>query len=224
MPVGFFLSGGLDSSAIVAIAKKLHPDKKWNCYTINTGEGDTFEGFADDLHYARVVAKYLDVNLFEVDAQHDIVRDFDKMVWHLDEPQADAAPLNVYNICQLARKNGDIVLLGGTAGDDLFSGYRRHQALNFEKYYGFIPNFLRAIIQNFSKNLPISNPTFRRAKKLLSHINKPQLERMAAFYEWLPLNINKSLFSKNIQIEIKDYQPNQYLIDALKNIQPKKVH
>ena len=46
------------------------------------------------------------------------------MIWHLDEPQADAAPLNVLNISHAARENGNVVLLGGAGGDDLFSGYR----------------------------------------------------------------------------------------------------
>jgi asparagine synthase (glutamine-hydrolysing) len=63
------------------------------------------------------------------------------MIWHLDEPQADAAPLNVLNIAQLAREKGIKVLLGGTGGDDIFSGYRRHQALNFEKYFKLLPYF-----------------------------------------------------------------------------------
>ncbi len=143
VPVGFFLSGGLDSSCIVAIAKKLHPEKRFNCYTIKTNDGqDMQEGFANDLHYARMVAQHLDVNLIEVESTVDIVNDFDKMIYHLDEPQADQAPLSVLQICTQARKDGQIVLLGGTAGDDLFSGYRRHQALRMEKYIKFLPCLL----------------------------------------------------------------------------------
>lgn len=111
VPVGFFLSGGLDSSAMVALAKKLHPDKKLNTYTIDTGGG--FDGFEDDLKYAKIVAKHLNVELDILKTEIDIVKDFDKMIWHLDEPQADAAPLNVLAICERAREKGDVVLLGG---------------------------------------------------------------------------------------------------------------
>ncbi|MBK9022411.1 MAG: hypothetical protein IPL69_00085 [Saprospiraceae bacterium] len=107
----FFLSGGLDSSAMVALAKKLHPDKKLNTYTIDTGGG--FDGFEDDLKYAKIVAKHLNVELDILKTEIDIVKDFDKMIWHLDEPQADAAPLNVLAICERAREKGDVVLLGG---------------------------------------------------------------------------------------------------------------
>ena len=67
VPVGFFLSGGLDSSLIVAIARKLYPEKKIECYTINSPDVSK-EGFTDDLNYAKKVADYLKVNLTIVEA------------------------------------------------------------------------------------------------------------------------------------------------------------
>ncbi|MCB0583149.1 MAG: asparagine synthase (glutamine-hydrolyzing), partial [Phaeodactylibacter sp.] len=132
VPVGFFLSGGLDSSLLVALAKKLRPDQRWQCFTIDTTGMEEAEGFVSDLRYARQVASHLDVRLEVVDAWPDIPEFFDTMVWHLDEPQADPAPLNVLKICERARAMGYKVLIGGAAGDDLFSGYRRHQALRWE--------------------------------------------------------------------------------------------
>ena len=127
VPVGFFLSGGLDSSAIVALAKSLYPKRSLSCYTIDTDGG--FDGFKGDLYYAKMVANHLDVDLHIIPSKIDIVHEFDRMIWHLDEPQADPAPLHVFNICEKARGLGEVVLLGGTAGDDVFSGYRRHHAL-----------------------------------------------------------------------------------------------
>ena len=80
VPVGFFLSGGLDSSLIVAIAKKLRPENKLKCYTIDTKSNSKREGNLEDLPYAKKVAEYLNVNLEIVKADIDIVRDFDKMI------------------------------------------------------------------------------------------------------------------------------------------------
>ena len=222
VPVGFFLSGGLDSSLIVAIARKI-TGKKLSTYTIDTDmTKDNIEGFTNDLHYAKQVAKHLDVDLQIVKSDVDIVKDFDKMIWHLDEPQADAAPLNVLNISQKARENGDFVLLGGTGGDDLFSGYRRHQAILMEKYLKVTPGFIAKGLKKFSSILPQDNPNVRRAAKLLKHGDLPQIERLAGYYEWLPLSVNKSLFGSSILEEIKTYDPSKILIDSLSNIKNEK--
>ncbi|MDB5273297.1 MAG: asnB1, partial [Chitinophagaceae bacterium] len=137
VPVGFFLSGGIDSSAILAMAKKLYPKERFPCYTIDSGE-DRYEGFSSDLYYAKKVAEHLNVPLKIIRADVDMISHFDQMIYHLDEPQADAAPLNVLEISKAASLDGVKVLLGGTGGDDLFSGYRRHQALNYEPLFQLV--------------------------------------------------------------------------------------
>lgn len=223
VPVGFFLSGGLDSSGIVAIAKKLYPNRAFNCYTIKTNDGqDMEEGFANDLDYARKVAKHLDVHLIEVESTVDIVKDFDQMIYHLDEPQADPAPLSVLQICTQARKDGQIVLLGGTAGDDLFSGYRRHQALRIEKYLVYCPLFFRKLVQKIINKLPANKPLFRRARKLTANIHLSQQDRLVGYFSWLDKDIIDTLFAKKYQLEAKNYQPLQILKNYLKNIEIEK--
>lgn len=219
VPVGFFLSGGLDSSSIVAIAKKIKGAERLKCYTIDT-ESAANDGFQNDLYYAKLVAKHLDVDLEIVSGSSDIVKDFDMMIYHLDEPQADPAPLHILNICRTARNQGYIVLLGGTAGDDLFSGYRRHQALNFEKYFNNIPAFARKMLSYSAKNLHWGEdiPTIRRIKKLCSGLDKNEVERMAGYYAWISLDANKKLFSSDLQSLIASYNPADILFDSLHNI------
>ncbi|TAM97758.1 MAG: asparagine synthase (glutamine-hydrolyzing) [Chitinophagaceae bacterium] len=222
VPVGFFLSGGLDSSLMVAMARKLHPSIAIQAFTINTNNLAVSEGFADDLHYAKLVAEHLKIKLEVVNAEVDIVKDFDKMIWHLDEPQADAAPLNVLNICKRAKKMGYKVLIGGTAGDDLFSGYRRHQALNYEKYFSRVPTPIGKGIKGLLDMLPTGNPKFRRAKKLLIDIDKPQIDRLAGYFSWMPLLLNKPLFTKEFQQLIGNYDPADYLKELLITIPGEK--
>ncbi len=222
VPVGFFLSGGLDSSIIVAKAKEL-TDKKLKCYTIDTDfDKKDKEGFVNDLYYAKRVAKYLDVDLNIVEGKIDIVNDFDKMIWHLDEPQADAAPLNVLNISRVAREKGNTVLLGGTGGDDLFSGYRRHQALNFEKIFKITPNYILKLAKKAASLFPASNPHFRRVQKLLKASDMSSIDRLTKLYEWLPLEINHSLYSKDIRELVINYNPSDVLKSSLSNI-PKET-
>jgi asparagine synthase (glutamine-hydrolysing) len=222
VPVGFFLSGGLDSSLIVAMAKKIRPNEKLRCYTIDANNGETFEGFANDLQYAHLVAKHLDLDLKVVKAQPDIVQDFDKMIYHLDEPQADAAPLNVLNICTQARKDGYVVLLGGTAGDDLFSGYRRHQAVAYEPYIQMLPKAFVNFLKKTAALAGVRNPTSRRIQKILQSMDKNPTERLADFFCWTPYEIAKNLFTDDIKKSIGNYNPTNILLEALKNIPDEK--
>jgi asparagine synthase (glutamine-hydrolysing) len=212
VPVGFFLSGGLDSSLIVAIAKKIFPDKKFPCFTIDIGNwSEGSENFGNDLYFATKVAEYLDVELNIVKADINILDHFDEMIWHLDEPQADAAPLNVLNIAQLAREKGIKVLLGGTGGDDIFSGYRRHQALNFEKYFKLLPSPFGKFIKKVITFLMNNNAFARRLQKIVSNLDKSTIQRMSGYFNWLSNETAHSLFSKEWQKKLKNHNPNLYL-------------
>jgi asparagine synthase (glutamine-hydrolysing) len=214
VPVGFFLSGGLDSSLIVALAKKLSPESVFKCFTIQTEVNSLREGFEDDLGYAKKVAEMLNLDLEIVKSDINIVRDFDKMIYHLDEPQADPAPLNISNICERARSQGYVVLLGGTAGDDLFSGYRRHQSLYYNQKIVAIPYFFKKLLYDISSILSYRNAFSRRLKKISqSYKFKDRKFQMAALYGWLPIERVKNLFRKNVK-----FDPNTFLVHSLKNI------
>jgi asparagine synthase (glutamine-hydrolysing) len=219
VPIGFFLSGGLDSSLLVAMARKLNPLLEIKCFTIdvdkNSGEN---EGFIDDLTYAKKVADYLKVDLNVVKADIDIVTMFDKMIWHLDEPQADAAPLNVLKIASLARDNNIKVLIGGAAGDDLFSGYRRHRALNFEKFFQYTPQLILKVIKYFANKLPTNVPIFRRIKKLSSNIDLSPIRRQLGYFAWLPENTVTSLFTDEWKKKVESYDPFNYFISLQKDL------
>ncbi|WP_375448114.1 asparagine synthase (glutamine-hydrolyzing) [uncultured Fibrella sp.] len=219
VPLGFFLSGGLDSSAVVALAAQLRPKEQLTCYTIRTASSQkSYEGFDNDLPYARLVAKHLGVKLIEVAAESDIVRDFSKVIYHLDEPLADTAPINVLNICRQARENGHTVLLGGTAGDDIFSGYRRHQALSMEALFQHLPSGMGKLASAILSQWPGQHPQVRRLQKIAEGLGKQQPDRLADYYGWLPYSINRSLFTPAIQAMLPDIHPRHRLLTALSQI------
>jgi asparagine synthase (glutamine-hydrolysing) len=197
VPIGFFLSGGLDSSLLVALAKRLLPDQRIICYTIDSGK--SHDGFSSDLFFARKVAAFLNVELVEVKVDSNLTSNFDKIVWHLDEPQSDPAPFNVFEISKAARKDGIKVLIGGTAGDDVFSGYRRHQAIVLEKYYELFPVQVRKAIRDLLQSISSKRPLVRRLKKLTSSIHKTKDERFIAYFEWQDFEFVRSLFKSEIQ-------------------------
>jgi asparagine synthase (glutamine-hydrolysing) len=223
VPVGFFLSGGLDSSLLVAMARKLYPERQIHCFTIDVGdEKAKKDGFSDDLFYAKKVAQELNVELNIVKAEIDVIHLFDTMIWHLDEPQADAAPLNVLKIATLARDKNIKVLIGGTAGDDLFSGYRRHQAIQYEKRIEKIPLLLRRFIKKTVQLLPSTVPAFRRVKKLTFNLEKSSIERQLGYFEWLPYHLAKSIFTPAWKLKMKDIPPFDYFLNIEKDLPSSK--
>lgn len=221
VPLGFFLSGGLDSSAIVALAAKQQAADSLTCYTTDVKDND-FEGYANDLPYAKKVAAHLGVRLNVIPSRSDIVRDFDSMIYHLDEPQADPAPFHVLNICKAARQDGIKVMLGGAAGDDIFSGYRSHQALYYERYFRLIPPFAGKGIKEMVSWLGTSNPMARRLRKLTANFDKTTVERMYGYAEWLPLATNKGLFALDKRQQVDAYHPADYYFQLLQQIPQEK--
>jgi len=206
----------LDSSALVALTRKLRPDQKIRCYTIDAPEDAAESGRENlrDLPFAQKVAKHLNVDLEIVDAEVDILRDFDKMIWHLDEPQADPAPLNVLNISQQAKRDGYSVLIGGAGGDDLFSGYRRHQAIAVEKYLKYIPGLVGNVIQKGTQRLSTQNSVARRVRRLSAQLGKSTTDRLAGYYEWIAPERNFGLFNADIRASMNGHHPGDILKNA----------
>ncbi len=168
-PVGIMLSGGLDSSLIAAIAKVSAPDKALQAYTIDSGGGMAGEGFKDDLAYARLMSRSLNMPLREVSGAFVPSGQWiDTLVYDLDEPQADPAAMYTAAIASAAREQGIKVLLSGTGGDDVFSGYRRHAAIPGYHLMHWLPKALGRWPSALLKLTGNTSPGLRRFAKMLS--------------------------------------------------------
>jgi asparagine synthase (glutamine-hydrolysing) len=216
VPLGAFLSGGLDSSSVVAFARELNPGIQ--CFTIETKDGQD-NGIIDDLPYAKKVAKHLNVSLdvIKVDS-NQIAEDLQSMIIQLDEPLADPAALNVKYISQLARKNGIKVLLSGAGGDDLFTGYRRHYALEIEKYWNWLPSNIRALIENSSRFLNNNKPIQRRLSKLISGASLNNDERLINYFRWTNDLTLQSLYSKSVKEQLLNSEVNLPMTEFLSEL------
>lgn len=182
VPVGAFLSGGLDSSSVVAMAREVSPDIE--CFTIDT-RGVRDSGFIDDLPYARQVAKHLGVTLHEIRVDSSrMAADLERMVFQLDEPLGDPAPLNVLYISQLARQHGVKVLLSGAGGDDLFTGYRRHWALMLERYWAWLPDAVRRGLRQTTSHSGRRGALGRRIAKAFAYADLPPDRRLIGYFFW----------------------------------------
>jgi asparagine synthase (glutamine-hydrolysing) len=201
VPVGAFLSGGLDSSAVVAFAREHADGGRLPCFTIDFSSGRTeSEGFADDLPYARRVARHLGVELREVTVGQEMVADLPEMIYHLDEPQADLAPLNAMYIARAARTADIPVLLSGAGGDDIFSGYRRHLSLGFEPTWSWLPRPVRAGLRGAATALPQRRPALRRIAKAFRYADRDSAERMASYFYWLDPDVAESLVQRDLRV------------------------
>lgn len=215
VPVGAFLSGGLDSSAIVAFAREQAPQIR--CFTIDVGEGDA--GETGDLPYASRVAKHLDVPLeiVRIDPAR-MASGLEQMVWQLDEPLADPAPLNVLYISQLARQHGMKVLLSGAGGDDLFTGYRRHMALRYQTLWNWLPRPILGGLDTMASRLDQRSALGRRLGRLFSGSAEQGDARLVRYFAWARRVDLWPLYSASMRDAIGATLAGQPMLDFLGGI------
>jgi asparagine synthase (glutamine-hydrolysing) len=148
VPLGAFLSGGVDSSAVVGLMSQImgQPVKT---FSIGFNE-DSF----DELKYARVAAKHFKTEHHEFILTPDFVDTVDDLVWHFDEPFADSSALPTYMVSRLAREFVTVIL-SGDGGDELFAGYTRYVTDRDRSGLGRLPRVIREkLIRPFSEALP----------------------------------------------------------------------
>jgi asparagine synthase (glutamine-hydrolysing) len=147
VPVGAFLSGGIDSTSIVALAKQVHPRIK--TFTV----GFDREGFSE-IEMAQQTAYELGVdNISYVVKPEEFIKELPKIVWHLDEPVADPALVPLYFIAREARKHVKVVL-SGEGADELFGGYNIYREPYSLKYFRYLPGGLKKSWNSLATLLP----------------------------------------------------------------------
>ncbi len=226
VPVGAFLSGGLDSSAIVAMMRKLMPGEPIQCYSIGFANGMFVDGNPNDLPYAKQVAKHLQVDLKIIEIQADLFQQVERMLYHLDEPQADPAAINTLLIAEAARQDGIKVLLSGAGGDDIFSGYRRHRAIQAERFWAWLPTSIRYKISSLSCYLldgygpryAMKSSFMRRFAKLFAHAHYSIDRRISSHFMWSTEGVRRSLYSADLASHLAQTDTLMPLLDSLRRI------
>ncbi|RMD91406.1 MAG: asparagine synthase (glutamine-hydrolyzing) [Calditrichaeota bacterium] len=151
VPLGAFLSGGMDSSGIVHIMDELEVNTI-NTYSIGFGKG--YE-FYNELDTAGRFAREKQTNHHEILVEPNVAELFPKLIWYLDEPLADSSFVVTYLVSQLARETVTVIL-SGVGGDELFGGYRRYMNVQLNKYVRIIPAWMRQkILLRLIKHFPV---------------------------------------------------------------------
>ena len=159
VPIGAFLSGGVDSSAVVASLVKQH-----------NGRVKTFSiGFEDarfdELPYAREVANHLGTDHHDLVIRPDVIRIVEDMTWYLDEPFGDTSAIPTFMVSKLAAQHVKVVL-SGDGGDEVFAGYDRYLVEARERAFDQVPRPLRKLAGTFGAALPDG----ATGKRFLQHV------------------------------------------------------
>ncbi|MDD3580608.1 MAG: asparagine synthase (glutamine-hydrolyzing) [Desulfobacca sp.] len=200
VPVGAFLSGGIDSSTVVSLMKK-HATDSVKTFSLGFGGGGTYNELPD----ARRMAEYIGTEHYELQANYvDLIQILLKLVYHYDEPFGDAAGFPVFVISQFARQHVKVVL-AGDGGDEIFGGYRRYMVDRLAPYYQFLPSkLINAWLPQFIQRLP----RLRRIKRTLKTlpINDPA-RRYAAWLVCFTPDMQAELLNPAIFSAVADYDP-----------------
>jgi len=147
VPLGAFLSGGIDSSTIVGLMAR-HSAQPVKTFSIGFHE-DSY----NELKYARMTAQKFGTDHHEFFVTPEICSVVDELAWFMDEPFADQATIPNYVVSKLAREHVKVVL-SGDGGDELFAGYTRYIVAQNRASFDLIPKTLRQGLGPLSKNLP----------------------------------------------------------------------
>jgi asparagine synthase (glutamine-hydrolysing) len=162
VPLGAFLSGGIDSSCIVGLMAK-HSDRPVKTYSIGF-DGAGAGGFYNELPYAKQVSQAFGTEHKEILVRPNVVELLPRLLWHMDEPIADSAFITTFLVAEFARRDVTVIL-SGVGGDELFGGYRRYLGEYYGELYRYVPRRIRGrLILPLAKRLPSD-----RHSKLLNY-------------------------------------------------------
>jgi asparagine synthase (glutamine-hydrolysing) len=199
VPLGAFLSGGIDSSLVVASMVR-------NCSNrvLTTSVGFDEHAF-NELEYARTVANHLATESHEKVVRPDIVDLLPKLAWHLDEPFADSSAVPTYYVSQAAREHVTVAL-SGDGGDELWAGYARHRV---ERWEIAAREWLGAKTSRIAGRVARRLPLSMKGARSLGHLALPPAEAYAQkhAYGMFENGLRAALYSPDFAREVRDADP-----------------
>ncbi len=201
VPLGAFLSGGMDSSSVVSLMSELQEKP-----VLTNSIGFTEKKY-DEIRYAKILAKKYKTDHHEYIVRPNILDVLDKLLWFYDEPFADASSIPTYYVSKMTRQNVKVAL-SGDGGDESFAGYTRYIYSNaIIKLQNLLPNFMKNAAGRFSINLAqqTDNSWAIKIKNKLEEFYLPPLDiyfKIISIYKEEEKNL---LYSEKLREILKDY-------------------
>ena len=203
VPLGSFLSGGIDSSGIVAAMKNHSNGRRVSTYTVGIEAEDLrFDIIPDDVKWARRVNQHLDTDYHEIMLQPSVAELLPKLVYHMDEPAIDMA-IPSYLVSRAARETLR-VMLSGMGGDEVFAGYPRQLAMKIAGAFDPVPAMVRRpLMKTIERTLPGGLPgrltaPLRNAKKFARSAALDFDERYMGFATYFTDSAKQQLYSEDL--------------------------
>ncbi len=214
VPLGAFLSGGVDSSLIVALMQKL-ASQPVQTFSIGFPVPEY-----DETHYARQVAQHLGTDHHEFQVTPRGLEILPKLVWHFDEPFADSSAIPTWYVSQLTRQHVTVSLTGD-GGDELFVGYPRYRAValaNRLDRLGPLKQFLAASIW---QSIPSSARQKSKLRQLKRFCEALALSPTQRYLDWIAIfNTARraALYTDQFTEQLTDEDPVRFLASALEGV------
>jgi len=222
VPIGAFLSAGLDSSSIVAMMRQA-TNQPVRTYTVTfPREYRVGETTLDDPDVATRLAHHLGCENQRIVVEPDVTDLLPRLVWHMDEPTADPAIITAYLVCREARKQAT-VLLSGVGGDELFAGYRKHVAHYWAQAYRALPSLARGMMEGALGALPSFRGTrlkgqLRLARKMARSASLGPVDRFIANCTYLDDTQKSGLYAPDLAAQIADFDPTELHREAFERV------
>lgn len=211
VPIGAFLSAGLDSSSIVAMMCRA-TKQRVQTYTITFPKKYRVgESTLDDPAVPARLARELGCDNQQIVVEPDVANLLPRLAWHMDEPTADPAIITAYLVCREARKQAT-VMLSGVGGDELFAGYRKHAAHRWAEAYQRIPGVVRGGIEAGVGALPglrgtAAKGSVRLAKKMARSASLEPQDRFIQNCTYLDADQKMDLYTPALRADLGGSNP-----------------
>lgn len=208
VPLGAFLSGGVDSSAIVALMAQ-ESEKPVKTFSIGFEEQDFSE-----LKYARQVAEHVGAEYNEFIVKPNALEVLPILVKHYGEPYADSSAIPTYYVAKETRKFVTVAL-NGDGGDESFAGYERHAAMRLAEQYNHVPKFVRKLFIEPPINLfPTSELNKSRVRDVQRFLKAASLPKTERYFRWMSTfyrDAKESLYTKDFVETVSQNDPIEVL-------------
>ena len=211
VPLGAFLSGGVDSTIIVGLMQRLS-DEPVRTFSIGFSEAEY-----DETRFAREVSERFGTIHQEFRVEPDAVHILDRLVWHYDEPFADSSAVPTWYVSQMTREHVTVAL-SGDGGDELFAGYPRYKATWLAQAFDRLPRFVRRMAAGrYWQSLPASprqKSLRRRFKRFVECLAKEPIPR---YLDWIAIfndTRRAALYNDAFAERLRDFRPIAFLETA----------